>query len=669
MYKFGAQVIEKLLQARRSVNERAKEGIRETVMRIASIFLLFATSCANLEECLSEDANYTLTKYTSLIYQVHNYYRTSGAFILYGRSFNAFEYLDTLNALWKDLSSEGVLAASMDFTFLGKKIHYLYRSTSRPLFVVYIRHSRNLMEFVHLSSTIHMSYAVWLIIFSSNIDGNLCPDISKSGYSFALPLDVETLVLCEDEQIIWEWYYDDGRITLTTLASWSHGVFEMRANTSFYMRRSNLNGKQLQATLVNMNLVGHVPGTHIDKKIIPMLMNELQSIMNVALKLPNNESHFGNVDRATGNWTGAIAQLIHGDSEMGFGEFTMTTDRLEVIDFSLPFSLSKSKLYIKEPDKTVPWTGHFQAFSFGIWITILGIVLVVPILLTLIKFKNGTSFLYLLAENYLYVWGIYCQQGLSEFPTNTTVRLVLFSVFLSATIVSAAYSGSLTSYLAASGVVLPFTTMQGFIEDGSYKMIVFQASADYDLFVVREKETSKNTMARKMRSLLKPAHKLPTTVTQGFQEVCNEKVAFFVEDAIVDTINIYLPCKVVGIDSGFESSTGLILRKNSMYTRLLNFHIQRLLENGLLNRMRKRISTVSKQGRNILPEVELWGIALILALITGGMLLSSIILIFEIVIHNHQNGHIRRKHSRDLLFLKMQKRHAKMNSEGAKSTL
>ena len=51
-------------------------------------------------------------------------------------------------------------------------------------------------------------------------------------------------------------------------------------------------------------------------------------------------------------------------------------------------------------------------------------------------------------------------------------------------IILSAYSAALISFLAVKVFVMPFTTMEGLLEDGTYHFGVVGESADYELFEV-----------------------------------------------------------------------------------------------------------------------------------------------------------------------------------------
>lgn len=112
------------------------------------------------------------------------------------------------------------------------------------------------------------------------------------------------------------------------------------------------------------------------------------------------------------------------------------------------------------------------------------------------------------SEIMFYVFGVFCSQGTtnrSEFTHSKDVyvlflfvknvgmeqslldpiRMVQFVIHLTAVVVLAAYSAALISFLAIKTFVMPFTTMEGLLKDGTYRFGVIQESADYSFFQVK----------------------------------------------------------------------------------------------------------------------------------------------------------------------------------------
>ncbi|KAL0103330.1 hypothetical protein PUN28_017542 [Cardiocondyla obscurior] len=134
--------------------------------------------------------------------------------------------------------------------------------------------------------------------------------------------------------------------------------------------------------------------------------------MNFTIEILKPVEGFGSWSEENRKWIGSIGQLVANKADIGVSAFTMTTRRQKVIDFSVPLIRSRYRLFFKEPQTAyVQWTLYLKTFSYGIWISLMMIIITTSILLTFMKAKGYFS-LRLLFDNYISVWGIYCQQGL-----------------------------------------------------------------------------------------------------------------------------------------------------------------------------------------------------------------------------------------------------------------
>lgn len=75
--------------------------------------------------------------------------------------------------------------------------------------------------------------------------------------------------------------------------------------------------------------------------------------------------------------------------------------------------------------------------------------------------------------------------GIEE-STLDPVRIVYLVVHLTGVIILAAYSAALISFLATQTVYLPFSTMDGLLQDGTYRFAVVGDSSDYSFFQVKQ---------------------------------------------------------------------------------------------------------------------------------------------------------------------------------------
>lgn len=65
-----------------------------------------------------------------------------------------------------------------------------------------------------------------------------------------------------------------------------------------------------------------------------------------------------------------------------------------------------------------------------------------------------------------------------------SIRIINVIIHLTGVVILAAYSAALISFLAIKVFIMPFTTMEGLLADGSYKLGTVSDSADYNFFRV-----------------------------------------------------------------------------------------------------------------------------------------------------------------------------------------
>ncbi|XP_035718459.1 uncharacterized protein LOC118440062 [Vespa mandarinia] len=130
--------------------------------------------------------------------------------------------------------------------------------------------------------------------------------------------------------------------------------------------------------------------------------------------------------------------------------------------------------------------------------------------------------------------------------------------------------------------------------------------------------------------LMVEEEKLTPNVTEGFERVCkNRKLAIYTSEEVQKIAYLKIPCNLASIDTGRVESVAMILSKNNPFTKIINFHLQKFIENGMMNRLKdtsfkKKSSDVKKH-----QPVCINSIMSIILLIQTGIILSIFILIIE----------------------------------------
>ncbi|XP_076760313.1 glutamate receptor ionotropic, kainate 2 [Xylocopa sonorina] len=578
-----------------------------------------------------------------VIKSIRNYYSTSPVFILHWTvkhiQYDDLEIRHLLFTWTQLLQREGIATITTSI----KNINVLMeRSHSlRPLIILFIPGLDAMHEFSNSSKSLQMSSFVWLMIFvptPMNKARNYCKHPPKN--LFNLLFDTEMLTMCYNDPIFREWYSVDG-VNIDTYdlmkvhaEGSSSQTIEMLTNLSLHERRNNMKGRVQRAVIIKARIL-----TFKDNKLVGYLsrvVNELQAALNFTLVIAAEELIYGSYNLTSKSWNGAFRLVASREVDIGLAGFSMTNIRLDYVDYTVPILTTRNCLYLKQSEMmTVKWFAYYKTFSFTLWMSILAIIIISPFIFALIRSRvDSTSITRGLFDEIVRVWGIFCQQGISAtVPRTWSLRIAYFTLLATAIVISAAYSASLICFVTGYIHDVPIRTVDEFIEDGTYGLIVVRDSSEYDMFVY-----SKDSLSKKLAKLLRPYDSLPYNVMDGFQSVCDDpKLAFYCgyNPEMQRRSNLNIPCKIYCVDIGRIDSLSLILSKDNQYTSIFNYYLQKLLNSGVLNRYKNEVEFKQKTK---FEAVGIFSVASVLVVFICGVVLSLVMVIVEMYVNSYERS-------------------------------
>ncbi|KAF7382217.1 hypothetical protein HZH66_013649 [Vespula vulgaris] len=552
-------------------------------------------------------------------------YRPKSIVFLYPESIKEME-MTTIMLKWgRALSREGVSSTNLYFSQLQESSYYLTQ-TIRPYFIVLISNFNAINEFSLATSTFDMSSAVWLVIFIHKENSfNYCHN--PPGNIFHLTFNTEMMVRCNTENILREWYsIDMNQIEMMDVATWSLEKGITKTVPDFlYKRRNNLKGLIMRAVLVKdaQSIIKNKDGEV--NNIFGRILKELCEILNFSFNIVSEVEEYGKWNPEKKTWSGGIAELYTGRADISISEFIISKDRFNIVDFTHPVFNYKNIFVIREPKNCIiQWSSYFLTFTSSVWSAVFGILIVSLIFLVLLKIKIGTDrkIGYLLIDIFLEIWGIFCQQGLADFSPNSSLRMAYFSIFFFIIVFWAGYSAALISILTSVNHVLPFHSLEDFVADGTYQLIIARGTAYFDKFA-----NSKDPFAQKLMKLIPKDEELPTNEFEGFERVCkNEKLALYMSDQLNYFEN---SCDIVRIETEHINWFAIILSKHNPFTDIINFQLQRFTDNGMINRLKYKL--LKKEFTDMIEykPVRLISVIPLICFFLVGIVLSTCILIIE----------------------------------------
>ncbi|XP_071865855.1 glutamate receptor U1 isoform X2 [Bombus fervidus] len=592
-----------------------------------------------------------LKVYESLIKGVHDHFNNTCIILFHGTinmiEKKGLEDMYGLLGLQRYLSeSLNIRTAIMDFSMFKSRVGKTYHHIKRPLFVLLNDFDEIREQFTSVSKWIAMAYPTWLLFLR---DDTRFDEFLSNVY---VPFDCILMVTQRDSKRTGEVLRDVYQISKEdNLISMKFGEWNAREGfqgprLGLYQRRNDLNGRNIRVVSVHDPPVSRIIR---DKAGQPSriggffgeVIQLLQEGMNCTFTYM--EANSWGTRLPNGTWTGSIKMLVEGKADLAATELMMSSDRLEAIKFTTPVYSTKCRAYIKRPDTTaVKWNTYLAPFAFNVWNAIGLTVVVVALTITGIDAlsrkvnwfpvnlrPNSRSTLF---EILFFVFGAFCGQGMEPSPLDPT-RLVHLNVHLTGVVVLAAYSAALISFLAIKTFVMPFTTMEGLLKDGTYRFGVVGDSADYSFF----QNTSDTVLTVMFEELLARELDLPVNYFDGLNRVCQEKkYAFMTLDNMATVLQGKIECAVEPLDAIMQTTIAMAVPSHSPYRGIIDTNILLLRDSGILQRLLKlEWSSQVRWANSGWSSVELEdAVPLLLFLISSYLVTCLVLLVERIVCRN-----------------------------------
>ncbi|GFU01778.1 glutamate receptor ionotropic, kainate 2, partial [Nephila pilipes] len=172
-----------------------------------------------------------------------------------------------------------------------------------------------------------------------------------------------------------------------------------------------------------------------------------------------------------GTWDGMIGEVINREVDLAIADLTITLEREEVVDFTMPFMNLGISILFKRPIKSSPKLFSFLApFSFEVWVYMATAYLGVSLLLfVLARFSPyewvsphpcnpKTEYLentFSLLNSFWFTIGSLMQQGSDIAPKATSTRTVAALWWFFTLIMISSYTANLAAFLTAERMKSP----------------------------------------------------------------------------------------------------------------------------------------------------------------------------------------------------------------------
>ncbi|CAK1555308.1 unnamed protein product [Leptosia nina] len=309
------------------------------------------------------------------------------------------------------------------------------------------------------------------------------------------------------------------------------------------------------------------------------------------------EGDYGSYSTDTKKWSGMVLKLREDKADFAICDFTMTAERQNGIDFSIPFmSLGIGILY-KEPSKQPPEMFSFMAvFSKEVWYNMvlvqsaLGVIMIFVGRISQKEWQNPVpceeqpeelSNQFSLANSVWLIIGSVMQQGSEIAPIALAPRIITSVWWFFTMVIVASYVGTLVAFLTVEKNVLPFQTLE---ELYNHKSIAYGCKSKGSTKQFFKEST--NPIHQKMYQKMYSKGWLVPENDVGVELVENSTYALFMESTSIEYTK-ERHCDLLQVGGLLDSkSYGIGMKKGSPYRFYINDALIKLKEGGEIQKLK-----------------------------------------------------------------------------------
>ncbi|XP_074657321.1 ionotropic receptor 25a-like [Tubulanus polymorphus] len=394
-----------------------------------------------------------------------------------------------------------------------------------------------------------------------------------------------------------------------------------------------------------------------------------------------NDGQFG-ARRPDGSWTGLIGELVSGTAELAVTSLSVTSEREEVVDFSIPYyEFAGIQILMSKRKEDSNLLKFLTVFTWEVWLCNVAVLTAVSFLVyTFDKFspfsyqnrrddypEGGKVFT--LKESFWFVMGSYTAAGECYAPRASSARLLVAGFWFFSTIMMSMYTANLAAFNTVSRLsvtvnsledltkqsIIKYTTLDGTSMQTYFKKMAEIESNFYDMWkeISLRKEATASELAKyavweyplgeKYTDIWKVMNRtgFVKSSEEGMRLVKESKgkFAFLTESPIVKYA-VSKSCDLLHIGEAFSSKPyGIAMKENSPLVKQVNQVILTLQKERILETTktywwnRERVSCPTENTSTGVTMASLGGVFIFMAIGLAGGVLA---LVIEVLIYRYK---------------------------------
>ena len=507
-------------------------------------------------------------------------------------------------------------------------------------FIILLEESKSLEFLSSIPSNLFSNKNLWLVRTEGSNLGDIHFPIDSQVYTFQT--NTNGIQISEVYKIDPNWEQ-----IAKNYGSWSEkrAFGRLRLDTlAFFERRKDMMGYSFHAetmpeppyVLAHLDNFESGKDTQIGGIWGEIWHNSLEKTMNFTTKiLPSPDRQWGSLNE-DGTWNGIVNELIQNRTQIGLASLFYTYQRSLVADYSPALVEGTDRMFIKYPGREASWTTYISPFHNSLWISLFIFLPFVVLLLSSTYYFGPEQEPFTFQNTCLIIWGSQFAQGSWLDPKCISSKIIFFTSFIFGVVLYTSYSAKLISFLTVIKLTLPFTSMEEILYT-DFAIGTVTGSSILDTFLYGPPGSIHLQLAEEI--IKKDSTNMPATIEEALAKAKNERYAFVWTTDVIYAIN-QDNCDF--LDIPYDVNSGMLTmawNKHLPHRHFFNYFINKMIETGQMNRMKKKWLPKPKIDCGTNGEFVSMGIENMIsafAMILIAVILAVFILTLEIIVRRRE---------------------------------
>ncbi|XP_068229216.1 glutamate receptor 1-like [Palaemon carinicauda] len=346
-----------------------------------------------------------------------------------------------------------------------------------------------------------------------------------------------------------------------------------------------------------------------------------------------------------GTWTGMIGMTVAGKTDAILGPVGLTWERSQVLDFTTTLYFDHNGIFLPKPVPEKDLSNFLKPLSVETWavlVVVLGLSITIGLLFDHIL-KGSTEDNHenqpeMLTFKPAWILSNLLSEPSSTLPTTDTGRVFIGTWLITAFIIDTAYVGVLTSILVVPRVPFPVNSLEDLVSYGKIPWALEKGTALHQLLLEATEGIYKEVFERKSFMVYGCYETKERIKTERIAVLCD---ALTMRKAIHDDFSSTGQCNFhIARKPLYGMSLAYAFPKKSGLTGEFNKWLTSLEESGIILRsVLKETSNATncerslKRSGSTSPILGFMDLAGMFLLCIGGLLLSTVVLVAEVIIY------------------------------------